>query len=424
MRRWRPIVARILVVLGVVLAAVTILAGYLRWQAFDNDTFEETASALIENDAVRNQVAAASVEALFANVDVQAELEARLPPDQQRLAGPISAGLRELADRIAVQMLGRPRVQALWVTSVSAAHDQLVDVLRNETTIVTVQDKSVVLDLHPLVVQLGERLSIVGNIADRLPENAGVIQVMDAEELDRAQDLTSLFETVATWIWIVPFLLWAIAVWLVPGRRRVELRAVAIGLIVAGVLVLVVRSLAGDYVVDRLATTTDIEEAGQQAWDIVTDLMADGAWAAITIGIVALVGVWLAGPRSSGTGARRWLAPVLARPQLAYGILAGLFLLFIWWGPYAQARRPIYLLVTAVLLVIGLEALRRITAREFPDAAEIEPRELLRRPFAGRGVSSPEPEPSLDRLERLGALHRQGVLTDEELAAEKAKLLG
>ena len=37
---WRLIVARILVVLGVILAAVTIAAGYLRWQALDNDTFE------------------------------------------------------------------------------------------------------------------------------------------------------------------------------------------------------------------------------------------------------------------------------------------------------------------------------------------------------------------------------------------------
>ena len=85
---WRLILARVLVVLGALLAAVTILAGYLHWQAFDNDTFEETATALIANDAVRDEIAASSVDALFANVDVAAELESRLPPDQKRLAGP------------------------------------------------------------------------------------------------------------------------------------------------------------------------------------------------------------------------------------------------------------------------------------------------------------------------------------------------
>ena len=127
----------------------------------------------------------------------------------------------------------------------------------------------------------------------------------------------------------------------------------------------------------------------------------------------------VAGSQTTPRAERTRLAPVLARPQLAYGILAGLFLLFIWWGPYAQARRPIYLLVTAVLLVIGLEALRRITAREFPDAAEIEPRELLRRPFAGRGrppgagflarqARAARRTAPAGRVDRRGACRREG----------------
>jgi Short C-terminal domain len=428
---WRLVLARILVVLGVLLLVVTILAGYLRWQAFDNDTFDETASELIANDAVRNQVAAASVEALFNNVDVQAQLEERLPPDQQRLAGPISAGLRELADPVAAEMLERPRVQALWRESVSRAHDRLVAILRNEAPVVQVQDNAVVLDLRPLILRLGERLSFVSNLSDRLPEDAGVIRILDADQLDRAQDLTALFEGVAAWIWVLPLVLWAIAIWLARGRRRIEVRAIAIGFVVAGVLVLVVRSLAGNYVVDELVTTTSVKEAAEPAWDIVTQLLADGAWSAIAVGLVALLGVWLAGPSTSGTASRRWLAPVFARPGLTYGILALLFLLFVWWGPFAQARRPLWLFVIGVLLIAGVEVLRRLTVREFPDAAEAEPREMLRplgrlRPGRGAAKAAPAtstPDTSLDQLERLAALKAQGVLSDEELAAEKAKIL-
>ena len=37
--------------------------------------------------------------------------------------------------------------------------------------------------------------------------------------------------------------------------------------------------------------------------------------------------------------------------------------------------------------------------------------------------SVPDPDP-LDELRRLGELHTQGVLTDEEFAAAKAKVLG
>ena len=430
---WRLILARVLVVLGVLLAAVTILAGYLHWQAFDNETFEETATELIANDAIRAQIATSSVDALFTNVDVAAELETRLPPDQQRLAGPISAGLREFSDRLADRLLERPRVQAVWRESVALAHQQLVDVLRNETRVLRVEDQAVVLNLRPLVLQLGERFDFLGNLSDRLPEDTGVITVLPAEKLDTAQDVTELFERVATWIWVLPFLLWGIALWLARGRRRIELRAIAIGIIVAGLLVLVLRSVAGSYVVDELATTSSVEEAASEAWDILTDLLADGAWAAIAIGLVGLVGVWLTGPGRTGVASRRWLAPVFGRPELTYGILALGFLLFVWWAPFAQARRPLYLLVTAVLLVIGVEIVRRATVREFPEAAETEPREMLRplgrlRPGSGddKAASSGDTAAAVqvDELERLAALHEKGVLTDEELAAGKARILG
>jgi hypothetical protein len=182
--------------------------------------------------------------------------------------------------------------------------------------------------------------------------------------------------------------------------------------------------LAGNYVVDELVTTTSVKDAARPAWDIVTQLLADGAWSAITIGVVALIGVWLAGPSSSGTAVRRWLAPVLARAGLTYGILALLLLLFVWWGPFVQARRPLWLAVTGVLLVAGVEVLRRATVREFPDAAQIEPRELLRPLGRLRPGRRPAPaDTSLEQLERLAALKSQGILSDEEVAAAKERIL-
>ena len=39
-------------------------------------------------------------------------------------------------------------------------------------------------------------------------------------------------------------------------------------------------------------------------------------------------------------------------------------------------------------------------------------------------ASAPAPSPMLDQLNQLAALHQQGVLTDEEFAAAKAKLFG
>ena len=162
------VVARILAVLGVLLALLSLLAGYIRFQGLDTETVSETAGKLIADDEIREQVAASLVDALYANIDVAAALEERLPPDQKGLAGPAAAGLREFSDRAATRMLERPRVQELWVNTVTQAHTQLINVLDDDVGPLSTENGAVVLDLQPLVIQLGERVAIVGDVAEKL----------------------------------------------------------------------------------------------------------------------------------------------------------------------------------------------------------------------------------------------------------------
>ena len=133
--RTRMILARVLVVLASLIAALSLLAGFIRYQALDNETFSNSAAELIADPAIRDQIALSLVEALYANVDVQAALEERLPTDQQGLAGPIAAVARELADRAAIRVLERPRAQELWVRSLSTTHEQLLRVQAMEPAV-------------------------------------------------------------------------------------------------------------------------------------------------------------------------------------------------------------------------------------------------------------------------------------------------
>jgi Short C-terminal domain len=418
----RLLIARLLVVLATVFAVVAALAGYLRYQALDEDTFEDTTEELIANDRIREQLGDSVVEELFANIDVTAALEQRLPADQQALAAPLAGGLREFADRTVQRLLDRPRGQELLKDALVTSHEQLLAVLDDETTAVSTEDGAVVLNLQPLVIQVGEQVAIVGRLAERLPDDTGRIEIMEADQLETAQDATQLFKTIGTWIWLLPVALAAAAIWVAHGARRRMLRTVAVGAIIAGLLLLIARRVAGSYLVDELATSTTIEEAATDAWDILTALLTDGAWTMIGIGVVALVGVWLAGPTSSGATARGWVAPVLARPDVAFGVAAALMLLLILWGPTAQTRRPVQVLALAIVFGIGIWALRRITVREFPDASPSDMRgtaELAWARLRGAGGGGGRAA----ELERLGQLREQGVLSEEEFAAEKARVL-
>lgn len=353
------ILARVLVVLASLIAALSLLAGFIRYQALDNETFSDSAAELIADETIRDQIALTLVEALYANVDVQAALEERLPADQQGLAGPISAVARELADRAAIRVLERPRAQELWVRSLSTTHEQLLRVLDDDLTNVQTEGGFVVLNLRPLVIQLGDRVAIFGRVAQKLPPDTGRIQIMEANQLETAQDVTDWLQILGRFLWLVPLALAAVAIWLAGDRKRSIVRMLAIGAIAAGTLVLVARSVGGNYVVDNLVQTESVRPAAADAWEILTALLRDGGRTLVGIGLVLLLGVWLVGPGSRATSIRRYLAPWLERPEIAYGTAALALALLVWWGPTAQTQRWQVVLLFAVMLGLGVAALAR-----------------------------------------------------------------
>ena len=229
-----------------------------------------SAAELIADPAVRNEIAATLVDQLYANVDVAGALQQRLPADQQALAAPIAGALRELANRAAVTLLERPRIQALWVDSVAVSHQQLLKLLNDRGTAIRTTNGNVVLSLRPLVIQLGDRVAIVGRLADRLPPNAAQITIVKSDNLRTAQRVTHGLEIAGRFLWIITLVLAAVAVWLARGRRRGILKGLAIGVIVAGLVVLVIRRVAGNYVVDSLTSAGTTREAVRQSWTILT----------------------------------------------------------------------------------------------------------------------------------------------------------
>jgi len=212
-------------------------------------------------------------------------------------------------------------------------------------------------------------------------------------------------------------------VWLAYGRRRNELRAFGIGLFVAGVVILVVQSLVGRYVVGHLVPSESVRPAARAAYGIITDLLRGAGWTAIIVAVVALAGIWLSGPRPRTTEARHALAPYLRRAEVAYGTLVIGYLLLLWWRPTPQFGFPLTVVVWFALALLGLEALRRQAAREFPDAEPKDLSEALRR-FVGKVEARRETASTAGELERLAELRREGLLDEAEFKSAKARLLG
>ena len=416
------IAARVLTVLAVVLTVVSILANFVKREALDPNRFRETSAAFIADPTIRDELAARLVDDLYANVDVPGALGERLPPALRPLAGPIAGGVRNAADEAARRLLEQPAVQKAFVNASAAAQRQFIAVLNDDAAHLTIEGNRVVLDLRPLLLQLGDRFGIAPNLDARVSADAGRLTILESNELSDAQQAVRALRFIANWIWVFALAAAVAAVWLARGHRHREVRALAIGLVIAGFLVLIARTLEGRSLVDDLSPTVSGRLATAAAYDILTDSLRGAGWTAIIIGIIALAGIWLSGPATWAVNTRRTIAPCMKRPEIAYGTLVVLYLLLLWWRPTPQFGFPRTILVWFVLAVVGFEVLRRQTAREFPDA---EPTDVLAvvRGWFKRGPRTPSPAGNVADLERVAQLHSSGALDDEEFAAWKTRLL-
>jgi uncharacterized membrane protein YidH (DUF202 family) len=237
----------------------------------------------------------------------------------------------------------------------------------------------------------------------------------------------------------------------------VTVLASGIGLIGAGFAVIVARQIAGGIVVDQLVKTESAKPAGEATWSIATSLMTSIATTVIIVGVLFAVAGWLASPTGSARATRRVIAPAL-RHHVAY-VYTGLGLIVCFYflsGPTQGLRSFLTTLIVAGMAAFGIHELRKQTGEEFPDAdySEVfgrtrdkvvsavkdanigervgEQASKLRRPGAAETATSEAPtavtpaseeDARLQRLERLATLRDKGILTEEEFAAEKSRLL-
>jgi hypothetical protein len=431
----------VLIGIGSLLALVAIFALWANRQLLDTENWTETSSELLENDPIRGQTAVFLVDQLYANVDVQGQLEGALEglsPRAGALAGPASGALKDLAVRATDRLLERPRPQALWEEANRRAHSRFLDVVEGGGEVVATQEGEVTLDLKALLGQTEQRVGVGGRAQAAIPEDAAQLTIMKSDQLELVQDAVRFLRAAAVVLLVLALGLLALGVFLATGWRRRALRAAGFGLLLAGVAALVARSFAGDAVVGALATTEAVKPAAEAAWSISTSLLVEAASATIAYGVVLIGAAWLAGPTAWATTTRRTLAPYLREPRLAYGALAVIALILLAWGPTPALRRAIPALALLLLLGLGVEVLRRQTAREFPDTSRQESLQRVRKRVAGMGRwvrggvahataargGGADSVDRLEHLERLGRLREAGVLDGPEFEREKARLLG
>jgi hypothetical protein len=380
-----------LLVVGVITGILAVHTTWLKRQALDTNNWVTTSNKLLANAKIRGALGTYLADQLFEQVNISQQLQQVLPPQIAALAGPAVGAVHGFADRAAPELLARPRVQAAWDTANRLAHKQLLAILDNKgNSAVSTANGEVTLDLHPIVDQLAATLGLEGQLAKargavtdqqraaargaaqsqfgvKVPGSAGKLVILRSNQLATAQDVTQALRALSIVFTVVSLGLFALAVWLARSRRRVILRAVGWCLVGIGLATLLARRLIGNDVIDSLVRSDAVKPAVHDAWTISTSLLYDIAVALVVYGALIVLAAWLMGGMSWAVSIRRHLAPVLRDyPARVYGAVGLAYLIVLAWGPTPAFRNVIPIILIGCLLVIGVETLRRATAREFP----------------------------------------------------------
>jgi hypothetical protein len=357
----RSVWVHVLIVLGAIVLLITSTNVWVKRQMLDSDTWVRTSEQLLADEEIRSTLSSLLVGELYESVDVGAQLEQRLPDDLSGLAAPIAAGLREPAVGIVDRLLASGAAQEVWSRANRRAHETFMAIVRDETRPgISTADGTVTLELREIVVTLAERLGLPGSTIERLPEDAGSVVLVESERLAEVQDAVTLIEWAGIALFVVIAVLFAAAVFLAAGWRRVAIRHIGLAVVIDSLLLLVVVRLAHDRLLENYVAVPSNRPAVDNAWWIATALLRDMAGTGLLVGGLVILGTVLVGPARPALAFRRRVGPVLlANTAVTWVGVVVVLLVLAAWTPFGIVSTWFGFVLAAAVVIATVIAVRR-----------------------------------------------------------------
>ncbi|HET6753089.1 MAG TPA: hypothetical protein VFH23_03960, partial [Jiangellaceae bacterium] len=375
----RSVAAVVCVVLAGLLMTPAAVAYWGQRTLNDTQRYVDTVGPLVDSPEVQEAIATTVVDAIEAQVDVEAILDEVFAgvitdrPRLQRLVGPLAGAINGLIDREVRAFVASDAFADIWVRVNTRAQQALVRVLEgDESGAVSLQGDQVVLDVSDVIAQVQQRLvdrglTIVENVP--IPEVDKQIVLLDAPQLEQARTIYAFTNPVARWLIVVVAALFLAALLL--SRRRPRM-TVIIGLVLAANALLVAWALSvgRQLFINELAGTV-FGPASSVFYDTLLTYLERGWQVFLWLGVILVVAGWFTGSNTSGTAVRttitggletagarladgpvagtgRWVAANARWLRVAVGVLGAVVLL---WGNDVSPTRLFWSLALTVVLL-------------------------------------------------------------------------
>jgi hypothetical protein len=395
---WRTPVAAILIVLGCLLAPVSVLAVWAGSEVSNTGRYVATVEPLVHDPAIQNALTDKITAEITARLNVTGAADQAAALLESKGLSRVGALLKGFGPTISTAVTGfihgqvhkivlSPRFARLWVRANTAVHQLLVKALSGQGgSSVSVSHGQVVVSLGPFIDLVKQDLVKRGfSLASKIPAVNPTLSLFSAKYLVKAQTAYRRINDLKIVLPVLTLLLLAGGVLVARGHRRALIGA-GLGLAASMLVPAIGLQLFRGIYLNGVPSNVLPADAAAALFDALVRFIKQALRTVLVVGLVVAAGAFLTGPSVTAVRARGafgsglgWLrrsgeqaglrtGPVgtwtyAHRRALRICAVALAALIFVFWGQPTAA----VVIVLAVLLLVVLGLIELIGSR--PPAA-------------------------------------------------------
>jgi hypothetical protein len=319
-QRWRSVVATLLIVVGCILAPISVVAVWTKNLVTDTDRYVATVQPLASDPAIQSAIADRITAEIFTHLDVagitnqavDALAERGLPPlvanQLQALSQPLSSGVQSFVRDEVGKVVASDAFANAWTTANRTAHQALVAALTGETREgITIENDTVSINLGPFIQEVKQRLIDRGfELASRIPNVNPSFVLVQSDYIAQARGAFNLLNAIGNWLPVVALILLGIGIYVAKGHRRA---LVGVGLGLAGGMLALGLALAlfRTIYLNELPLGVLTRDAAAAFYDTLVRFLRLGLRMVLVLGLVIALAGFLTGRSVTAVRARAGL---------------------------------------------------------------------------------------------------------------------
>ena len=317
---WRTPVATVLIVLGCILAPISVIGIWTANQVSDTNRYVENVSPLIHEPAIQ----AALTDKISAQINAHLPIQAltnqaaatltskgftRVGTLLHSFSGSLTSAVQGFIHTQVAKIVKSQQVANLWVELNRRVHAQLVKALSGQGNgAITTSNGKVVLNLGPFITLVKAKLAAKGlSIVNSIPAINPQFALFNDKYLVQAQSGYRLLNNLKIVLPIVTLLLLGAGIYLARGHRRATVGA-GLGLAASMLVLGIVLAIARGIYLNSVPSSVLPSDAAAVLYDTLVRFIKDGLRILLVVGLIVAIAAFFTGPSVTAVRTRHALS--------------------------------------------------------------------------------------------------------------------